>query len=1010
MATLSSDKKYVTVTKGDTLSQIAKTYKSYTGGASYQKLADWNSISNPNKIYVGQKIYLSKSGASSSSSSSSNTNCATNLTLGLLADSDNELLATWSWSKESTTDNYQLVWSYNTFDNKWLVGSDTSNSVNEYYRAASRQSTYTIPDNAKQVRFKVKPIAKKKKDSKGQETSTYQWTANWTDWKTYTVSKPLAAPSAPGVEMSGLKLTSTLEDIDTYGTQVQFQIVKNNTTTVKTSDKIKINSFDYVSWSYIVTAGNKYKVRAKVIGSGLESDWSDFSDEIEAYPTAPSKITTCKEYAELSGVSDYSVYLAWSKVSSATSYKIQYATKKELFDQTDQVETVTVESQSTVNPTPPTAWVISGLSAGEYFFRVCASNDGGDSTWTDIVSLTLGEKPGNPTSWSSTTKAVVGETIKLYWVHNSLDGSTQRYCGFNITVGGTVLAIQDAIANSPDTDTTPVKLLYSYPSSNSYFRVYRIYSYEEETTQLYAELDTGSFSSDAKIQWQVRTAGLTKEFGDYSTLREIDVYDKPELDLMVTNDFTVNEDGSITLPDSDTETVKMDVLESFPFYVKAVSTPITQIPLGYRLTISTLDSYETVDQVGNTQTISVGDEVYSQNFDISTDLLVEISAGNVDLESGVRYSIKCVVSLNSGLSAEASSEFLVSWSDEHYTPNAEYTLDADTYSLSIRPYCEEYTTMIKAVEKTSDGYSVTDSVLGEESLENVYTTSGDRVLLGINTKGKEIYYCIVLDNDEPVYYSVIDNGDGTYATKSKLATSTVSKRYTTTNEEVNLGIVSNSETLYSSVEEGTLVDNVSLSVYRREFDGSFTEIATDLNNLNNTFVTDPHPALDYGRYRIVAKSNTTGAISYYDPPGFDIGGKAIIIQWDEEWSSFDGWSEDPLAEPPWTGSLLTLPYNIDVSDTTSPEVSLISYIGRKHPVSYYGTQLGETASWNVSVPKEDDETLYQLRRLKVWMGDVYVREPSGTGYWAHVTVSDPRKHNEVTVSVTIDITRVEGGI
>ena len=209
---------------------------------------------------------------------------------------------------------------------------------------------------------------------------------------------------------------------------------------------------------------------------------------------------------------------------------------------------------------------------------------------------------------------------------------------------------------------------------------------------------------------------------------------------------------------------------------------------------------------------------------------------------------------------------------------------------------------------------------------------------------------------------------------------------------------------------GGLVDGVTLAVYRREFDGSFTEIATDLNNTNNTFVTDPHPALDYGRYRIVAKSNVTGAVSYYDPPGFPVGGKAIIIQWDEEWSSFEGWSEDPLAEPPWTGSLITLPYNIDVTDSTSPDVSHINYVGRKHPVAYYGTHLGETATWNVVVPKEDTETIYQLRRLKIWMGDVYVREPSGIGYWATITVSDPRKHNDITVSVTLNITRVEGGI
>lgn len=1008
MAVLSSDKKYVTVVKGDTLSQIALDYKSYTGGASYQKLADWNNISNPNKIYVGQKIYLSKSSASSSTKTNSNT--VQNVTLGLLSTSDNELLATWTWNKESSTDSYQILWKYKTLDNKWLVGTETSNSVSEHYYATSRQSTYTIPANAKQIAFRVKPIAKKKKDSKGNETKTALWTANWIDWKYYTVSTPLAVPSVPKVSLNGLKLTASIENIDTNGTHVQFQIIKNNTTLVATSSNIAINKYDYVSWSYNITAGNEYKVRAKVIGKGLTSDWSDFSEAVNAIPTAPSKIYQCKEYAAMSGVNKYSVYLSWSKVASATSYKIQYTDNKAAFDVTDQVTTITVESQSGTSTVPPTAWVISDIGAGEYFFRVCASNDGGDSAWTSIVSLVLGERPGIPTTWSSTTKAVVGDTVRLYWTHNSLDGSTQRYCGFNILVNGSELPIQDAIANAADTDTTELKLLYSYPSTNSYFRVYRIYSYEYDSTQLYAELDTGSFSTGAKIQWRVRTAGLTKNFGDYSTQREIDIYAKPELELTVTDQFTISEDGSIVLPDSSNEVINMDVLKSFPFYVKAVTSPVTQIPLGYHITVISMDSYETVDQIGNTKIINTGDEIYSQNFDISTDLLVEFSAGNIDLETGINYVIKCVAALDSGLSAEASSEFLVSFTNYIYAPNAEYTLDTDTYSLSIHPYCEDRTVVLKKVEKSSNEYTITSETLDEISVENVYTSSGKRVFLGFNADGEEIYYCINYDPNNSTYYVVNRSEDGSYSESYSIETSSITKRYTSSGEEVCLGEIDGTEIFYCSVEEGVLVEDVTLSIYRREFDGSYTEIATGLDNLRNTFVTDPHPALDYGRYRIVAKSNSTGYVAYYDPPGFLIGCKAVIIQWDEKWSSFEGWSEDPLAEPPWTGSLLYLPYNIDITDTTSPEVSLVSYIGRKHPVTYYGTQLGETGTWNVVVPKDDEETLYQLRRLKAWLGDVYVREPSGIGYWATITVSDPRKHKETTVSVTINITRVEGGI
>ena len=114
--------------------------------------------------------------------------------------------------------------------------------------------------------------------------------------------------------------------------------------------------------------------------------------------------------------------------------------------------------------------------------------------------------------------------------------------------------------------------------------------------------------------------------------------------------------------------------------------------------------------------------------------------------------------------------------------------------------------------------------------------------------------------------------------------------------------------------------------------------------------------------------------------------------------------------PSWSGSMLRLPYNIDVTDSRKTDASFVEYVGRKHPVSYYGTQLGETSTWNVEVPKEDKETIYALRRLSIWTGDVYVREPSGTGYWANIGVSFSLKHSEVTVPVTLNVTRVEGGI
>ena len=44
------------------------------------------------------------------------------------------------------------------------------------------------------------------------------------------------------------------------------------------------------------------------------------------------------------------------------------------------------------------------------------------------------------------------------------------------------------------------------------------------------------------------------------------------------------------------------------------------------------------------------------------------------------------------------------------------------------------------------------------------------------------------------------------------------------------------------------------------------------------------------------------------------------------------------------------------------------------------------------------------------MGDVYVREPSGSGYWANISVSFSQTHRELVIPVSLSITRVDGGV
>lgn len=826
-----------TVKKGDTLPQIAENYRDVirdengnlisNNKARTKYLAKINDIPDPNRIVVGQTIIISGSAVTPKKTTTSR---VTIKAFGLQSNTDRTMYATWSWTK-SYTENYQTIWYYDTGNGVWFIGNDSTTT--------DKQSVYTAPSNAIRIKFKVKPISKKHKVN---DKETSYWTANWSTEKKYDFSNnPPTTPPVPSISLDKFTLTAELDNLDVNASHIYFQVVKNDTV-VCNGGKASIIK-NHVSYKCTISAGAEYKVRCRSYRDKKYSEWSEYSDNVSAMPSVPS-IKTCKAKSETS------VYLEWSAVKTAKTYDIEYATKKEYFDGSNATQTQTgIEF---------THYELTGLESGEnYFFRVRAVNsDSVHSGWSSIKSVVIGEEPDAPTTWSSTTTATVGEDVTLYWVHNSKDESSETEAQLYVEIVG-----------------GPAKTYIINKEG------------EEEKDKVSSfVLSTSTYTEGAKIEWKVRTAGITGVYGEYSVLRTIDIYAPPVLELNVTNS-----DGDV-----------LDTLKTFPFHIKGLAGPSTQAPIGYHLNITANESYETVDNVGNFKMVNAGESVYSKYFDTSKVLSVEMSANDIDLENNISYTVTCVVSMNSGLTAEASSEFIVSWTDMEYEPNAEISIDEETLTASIRPYCEN--------------------------------------------------------------------------------------------------------------ENGILIEGVLLSVYRRDYDGNFTEIGTDIDNTKATFITDPHPALDYARYRIVAKTISTGAISYCDMPGYPVGGIAVIIQWEEDWTSFDVYNEDALEEASWSGSMLRLPYNIDVSDTHKADVSLIEYIGREYPVSYYGTQRGVTSTWNVEIVKEDVETLYTLRRLAKWMGDVYVREPSGSGYWANISVSFSQKHCELTIPVTLNITRVSGGV
>ena len=888
----------VTVVSGDTLYGIASTYYSKYGSqagcsnvSSYANfLATRNNIRNQNLITIGQVIYLTPAGSSSNPSSSTTTQYDTKVTItkvSLMPDTERTVYAEWTFNNPYVS--HYMV--------EWWVGSITDSGVrgvpyNEGgTRTTEKWATFDVPSQYVRANVRVLPVSKTYGDNVSYFSgvwSVMDQVDTGDDYNTqYNFGEyaAIGTPSTPNVEIKDFTLTATVNGVPDNVTQVEFQIAKDNSSSPSVfATGIVTPSTNQASYSTTVEAGGQYKARARYINANGTGSWSSWSGNGTTKPLAPAGIISCEAKTMTS------VRLTWHYVANADYYTIQYTDNLDYFAGSDALSEKTTENTTVYT-------ITQGLEAGKtYYFRVRAENDAGSSDWTEPVSCILGTTPVAPTTWSSLNMVVTGEPLTLYWVHNSEDGSYQSKAEVEVTVkalkeDSTVITL--STMDDGATITTSVSEI-TYDDDGIYKTA--VYTativtekdqydkdYSERTMHCY--VSTGQLTSGATLEWKVRTAGVTNEYGDWSILRTVNVYAPPEL--------VFNLNGE--MPE------EYYTLSQFPLYVNCTSGPRAQTPVGYHLTVISNSYYETVDDIGRNKVVYPGDEIYSEYHD-TTSYQPEfvLSANNIDLDNYASYTIKCVVSMDSGLTGEYSQEILVTWIETYYEPNAEIGINRDNLTALIRPYCKNA------------------------------------------------------------------NGD--------------------------------------------LIEGIRLSVYRREFDGSFTPVVQNLDNTKNSFITDPHPALDYARYRVVAITESTGAVSYADLAAYPVGEKGTVLQWEEEWSTFDVTEGMSTSDIPWSGSLLKLMYNIDISDDHKPDVSLIKYVGREHPVTYYGTQKGHTATWSVEIPKTDKETLYAVRRLASWMGDVYVREPSGTGYWANVTVSYSQTHLSTIIPIKLTVTRVEGGV
>lgn len=810
----------------------------------------------------------------------------TNLVVELQSGTDRTLFATWDWDdniNNTKTAGYVVNWQYSTNQDIWFSGQRKDN-------VTEMQDLYTAPNNAVNVRALVKPVAK---THKVNGVDTLWWTANAAGSNIYTfadLSKTPVQAATPAVSISETKLTAELSTYDDNTQVVEFQIVLNDSDVYK-EGRAPVTT-NHAAMSFDIAIGGEYKVRARglnpiekatvanVIKYGAAKahvgEWSEYTENFGTRPSDPTQITGHTVF------STKAVQLAWTPVDNVTGYKLEYALDESYFDVSDQVTSIDVPGGSAT-------WLITGLETGNrYFVRVRAVNDDGESGWTPIYSFILGTKPVAPTTWSDSTTGVIGDDLYLYWLHNSEDGSAQSNAEVELTINGETSVVKPT---HMATDGLP-----SYYIFNSIIVTTETLVDDQDIEILDSEGDQilgkrfSTYPEGAVIEWRVRTQGILPDtWSEWSTARTMIVYAQPVINLYVGNNEERND--------------QLRELTRYPLRIHGDVYPATQKALAYNVSIIANEAYETTDYSGRRMNVRDQEAVYQKYIPAegnSFDLV--LTAGDVNLDSEITYTVRVTAGMDSSLTAESYWTFTARWDTDTLVPDAEVTINTDTLTAYIRPFCDN--------------------------------------------------------------------------------------------------------------EDGDLVDDVLLSVYRLEYDGRLTELATGLENGDITIV-DPHPSLNYARYRVVARIESTGEIGFRNIPAQYVGETGIVIQWDDEWQSFttnDGEFEDEFATAVHTGSMLKLPYNIEISDSNSIDVALNEYIGRAHPVSYYGTQLGIKGDWNAVIPRDDIETLYALRRLAIYRGDVYVREPSGVGYWANISVSFSKRYSDMTIPVTLNIVRVEGGI
>lgn len=631
------------VVKGDCMWNIARSV--YGDGRKWPTIADANGVPRRNPVIYPKQVFTipgitTPTPVPAPAPQPPVVKVPTINWFALDAGTTRDMFCTWTFDRANTK-NYEVKWEYDTGAGGWRIGAQGTTT--------DKQSDYSAPENAKKVRVSITP----KSD-------------NWSDGQTasreYDFSNnPPELPPSPSFEINEtdvmtIELTNIQDTIN--ADSIEFAIYQDDTFKYRTGTATINQETRYCKFTTTVDPGHKYKVRCRAVRGTIYSGWTDYTDNELSTPVAPSDITTLRsqKISEQQAV-QYAVFVEWPDVPSAKNYLVEWATNIEYFDTGD------ASSQTTEEGAGPRL-LVTGIELGhEYFFRVASLNEKGKSkTYTPIKSVKLGTRPASPTTYSNVNSCILGEDLKLYWIHNSTDGSIE-----------TTARIHFTIIDSAHPELQPTEIIKVIPNNRP--------EEDKTKTSVYVintnDPEWATVGEGYIIKWKVQTAGVIAEYSEWSVEREVNVYAPPVLSL----DVLDNHSNSV------------EEINNFPFYISILSEPPAQTPISYYIEVVALQAYQTVDEVGKVKMVSIGDKVYQKYYDPQDNpwrFLLEMTPGNIDLENNIQYAINATVSLNSGLSASSTKTISVYFDEVFYDVFAEVIINKDTYEASIHPYCNQY--------------------------------------------------------------------------------------------------------------------------------------------------------------------------------------------------------------------------------------------------------------------------------------------------------------------------------